>query len=85
MSVCTNGTRLKNLVVSPRLNLGLNLLFFGHGAQGLPRRSRRSGSGRRGVVLAAGRSRGLNVGEAVGLVVGVASLARAHEGAPPER
>lgn len=70
-----------HLVVSPRLNL----LFFGHGAQGLPRRSRRSGSGRRGVVLAAGRSRGLNVGEAVGLVVGVASLARAHEGAPPER
>ena len=57
----------------------LNLLLIGHGAQGSPtRRSSRVGSGRRGVVLAAGRSGGLNVGEPVGLVVGVARLSRAH-------
>ena len=63
-----------------------NLLLFSHGAQGSPpRRSSRGGSGRRGVVLAAGRSGGLNVGEPVGLVVGVARLARAHEGGPPQR
>ena len=57
----------------------LYLLFFGHGAQGMPRRSVRSGSG------FARRSGGLYVGEPVGLVVCVARLSRAHEGVPLER